>query len=203
MNENRIRAIAFVTRCAGAATIAHQLASALGLPEALWAVMSALIVSQERLDETGSSLGARVLGTLLGIAVTIAVGEVAFRAGASTAAQMAVAIGICALVTRSFPRLRVAMWTCPIVLLSAEPSVPIVAIAFHRGSEVVLGAAVGWAFHWAAEILLNAFLDAERALHGCRVAEHAQVEDRDSAGNAGRGVIVISDARPRLRRRSS
>jgi uncharacterized membrane protein YccC len=40
------------------------------LPEVLWAAMSGVIVSQERLRETRSSLMGRISGTLLGIPVT-------------------------------------------------------------------------------------------------------------------------------------
>jgi uncharacterized membrane protein YgaE (UPF0421/DUF939 family) len=109
MEKKSIRAVAFVARCSGAATVAYELASGLGLPEALWAAMSAVIVSQERLHETQSSLTGRILGTLLGIAVTIAVSEVASRAAASTATQMAIAVAISALIAREFPKLRVAM----------------------------------------------------------------------------------------------
>jgi hypothetical protein len=69
--EKSLRAVAFVARCSGAATVAYELALSLGLPGAHWAAMSALIVSQERLQETRSSLMGRVLGTLLGIVVTI------------------------------------------------------------------------------------------------------------------------------------
>jgi hypothetical protein len=70
MKYRSIRAIAFVIRCSGAATVASELASLLGLLEALWAAMSAVIVSQERLHETRSSLAGRILGTLLGVGVT-------------------------------------------------------------------------------------------------------------------------------------
>ena len=53
-----IWAIAFVARCSGAATVAYELALSLGLPESLWAAMSALIVSQEQLHETRSTTAA-------------------------------------------------------------------------------------------------------------------------------------------------
>jgi uncharacterized membrane protein YccC len=155
------RAAAFVGRCAGAAAGAYELTVSLGLPEPLWAVMSALIVSQEKLDETRSSLTGRVLGTLTGIAVTVSVSEIASRAGAlSTALQMAIAVAVCALVAHLLPKLRVAMWTCAVILLTAQPAVPIVIVALRRGSEVILGAAIGWAFHWTAEILENALTGA-------------------------------------------
>ena len=67
MERTILRAIAFVLRCSGAATVAHELASSLGLHKALWAAMSALIVSQEQLHQTRSSLGGFISGTLLGI----------------------------------------------------------------------------------------------------------------------------------------
>jgi uncharacterized membrane protein YccC len=162
MDGGRIRAIAFVLRCSGAATAAYEPASVLGLPEALWATMSAVIVSQERLPETRSSLTGRILGTLLGIAVTVLVSEVASPAAAPTAAQMAVAVAICAIVAHLFPGLRVAMWTCPINLLTAEPTVSILVVAFRRGSEVILGALLGWAFHWATETVVAALRETAR-----------------------------------------
>jgi uncharacterized membrane protein YccC len=156
MGKKSIRAIAFILRCSGAATVGYGLASALGLHEALWAAMSALIVSQEHLHETSSFLVGRIFGTLLGIGVTVGVSEVASRVAASTAVQMAVAVAICALTVREFPKLRVAMWTCPIILLTAEPSVPIGLVAVRRGGEVCLGAIVGWIFHWGAEVAVDA-----------------------------------------------
>ena len=161
MEMRAIRAIAFVARCSGAATVAYELACLLGLPEALWAAMSAVVVSQEHLHETRSSLAGRIFGTLLGIGVTIAVSDVASRTAASTAVQMAIAVAICALVVREFPKLRVAMWTCPIILLTAQPSVPIVVVALHRAGEVIFGAVVGGVFHWAAEAVVDAIANTQ------------------------------------------
>ena len=48
------------------------------------------------------------------------------------------AVAICALIVRGLPKLRVAMWTCPIILLTAQPSAPMTLVALHRGSEVIL-----------------------------------------------------------------
>jgi uncharacterized membrane protein YccC len=161
MEQKIVRALAFIARCSAAATAAYELASLLGLTESVWAAMSAVIVSQERLHETHSSLRGRIFGTLLGIAVTIVVSEVASHEAASVALQMAISVAICALIAREFPALRVAMWTCPIILLAAQPSVPIVVVALHRGSEVILGALVGWVFHWVAETLVDAVVGDE------------------------------------------
>ena len=178
-----IRAIAFILRCSGAATVGYELASALGMHEALWAAMSAVIVSQEHLHETRSSLLGRIFGTLLGIGVTVGVSEVASRLAASTTVQMAVAVGICALIVREFPKLRVAMWTCPIILLPAQPSVPIVLVALHRGSEVFLGAVVGWISHWGAEVVVDALenrtVSLSRRCASQHITDRSQGQHRD------------------------
>jgi hypothetical protein len=62
-NPNHIiRAVAFVARRSSAATFAYLLVIWVGLPNSLWAAISALVVSQEQLSETRSSLAARILG---------------------------------------------------------------------------------------------------------------------------------------------
>jgi uncharacterized membrane protein YccC len=159
-NPNHIiRAVAFVARCSGAATFAYLLAIWVGLPNSLWAAISALVVSQEQLSETQSSLAARILGTLIGICVAVAVNVVASYFAAGISMQIAIGVAICSLVARERPALRVCMWTCLIVLLT-EPSVPIAMVALHRGSEVILGALLGGAFHFAAEVALSALTHA-------------------------------------------
>jgi len=168
MNTQLIHRAAFVVRCAAAATVAWELASSLTLSEPGWAAISALIVSQDRLNDTQSVLKGRLLGTLLGIAVTLAVNQVASRVAVPIAVQIAVAVVISALITRDFPKMRVAMWTGPIILLTAQSSEPIAAVALHRGSEVVLGAMVGAGFHWCAQILVDAVT---RAPHATRLVE--------------------------------
>jgi uncharacterized membrane protein YccC len=173
-----VRAIAFVLRCSGAATVAYRLVFFLGL-QGLWAAMSAMIVSQERLHETRSSLTGRILGTLLGIGVTVATSEIASRTATSTAVQMAIAVAICALVVRELPKLRVAMWTCPIIQLTAQPSAPMLLVALHRGSEVILGALVGWIFHWLAEVVVDALADPGSDLRGGPASHHGRRQPVD------------------------
>jgi uncharacterized membrane protein YccC len=151
-----IRGVAFVLRCSGAAAMAYQLACSLGLTDALWAAISAVVVSQEYLHETRSSLAGRIFGTLLGIGITIAVSQVASRTAVPMVVQMSIAVAICAVVVREFPTLRVAMWTCPIILLKPQVSEPIVLVALHRGSEVILGAIVGWIIHWVVQVVVDA-----------------------------------------------
>jgi uncharacterized membrane protein YccC len=168
ISDRHIRAVAFVVRCSGAASVAFQAATTLGLPESVWAVMSALIVSQERLHETRSSFAGRVLGTLLGIALTSLVSAAASRVPVSIPAQMAAAIALAAVVAWMFPLLRAAMWTCPVIFLTVEPSKPMFMIAVHRGAEVILGAVVGWVFHWGTEAVVDAISSASQSLHDQR-----------------------------------
>jgi uncharacterized membrane protein YgaE (UPF0421/DUF939 family) len=155
MREDFARHVAFVLRCSGAATFAYLLAGAVGLPHPVWAAMSGVIVSQQSFAETRSAMGGRLLGTVIGIGVAIAVGLSMAPLGASIAVQMAVAVALCAIVARRHVALRVCMWTCPIVFLTASPATPIEIAGLYRGAEVILGAAVGGALHLAAEALLN------------------------------------------------
>src|SRR5215472_6538092 len=67
--DKRLRpAVAFVARCAGAATCAYFVADRIGLPHPLWATISALMVPQEKLAETNNSLWAIFSERLLGSA---------------------------------------------------------------------------------------------------------------------------------------
>jgi len=166
MNTNIIRSVAFIVRCSGAVTVAYLSASWLGLQESMWAAMFALIVSQERLYETRTSLADQVLGTLLGIAVAISVSAAASRFAVVVVAQMAVAVAIAAMITHKFRKLRPAVWTCPIIFLTAQPDMPMVMVAFYRASEVMLGAVIGWVFHWAAEVAVDALAGAAEGLRG-------------------------------------
>jgi uncharacterized membrane protein YgaE (UPF0421/DUF939 family) len=175
-----------VLRCSGAATAAYLLAKTLGLPQAVWAAMSAVIVSQERLAETRASAGWRIAGTLLGICVTVVVGSLATRAGVPLELQIALAVAACALVVRRVPAVRVAMWTCPLILLS-HPADPIASVALHRGAEVALGVAVGWTFHvlaFRAERRLAPYSRATTSVDGDRKTKaRTQGWDERRSGN--------------------
>jgi hypothetical protein len=83
-------------------------------------------------------------------------------------------VAIAALVAREFPKLRVVMWTCPIILLTTPPSGSILVAAFRRGGEVILGALVGWVFHWAAEIIVDTLAATGQNLHHRRTVRYAR-----------------------------
>jgi uncharacterized membrane protein YccC len=156
LDRNAETALAFVLRCSGACTLAYEFAYLIGLRQPLWAAISAIVVSQERLGDTRASLTSRIAGTVLGVAVSLAVGACASTLGLSSVAQMAIAVAIAAYAAHRFAKVRVAMWTCAVVLLTAKPSEALFAVALQRATEVIFGAAIGFAFHWCAEKLFPA-----------------------------------------------
>jgi uncharacterized membrane protein YgaE (UPF0421/DUF939 family) len=146
------RAIAFVVRCSGAATLAYLTATLVGLPHPVWATISALVVSQEKLHDTQGSLKGRILGTFIGIGAGITANALGSHLALGLSVQIAVSAGLCAAIARQYPAVRVCMWTGPIVLLTAEPSTAIITAAFFRGSEIMIGVLFGAALHWATEV---------------------------------------------------
>jgi uncharacterized membrane protein YccC len=158
--DKRLRpAVAFVARCAGAATCAYFVADRIGLPHPLWATISALMVPQEKLADTNNSLWGYILGTLVGIGGGGMASVAASHLAINMAGQIALSVGLCAILARAWPPTRVCMWTGPIVLLTAEPALPITHAALYRGSEALLGAFFGAAFHWVAEKVVLHIVD--------------------------------------------
>jgi uncharacterized membrane protein YccC len=142
------RRVAFAARCAGSGALTYLLATRVGLAHPVWASMSSLIVSQESLDATRHSIIGRVIGTIAGAVVAILVSEVANQVDAGTALQIAAAVGLCALFAGGHPSIRVCLWTCPVVLLTASPGSSVEHAGLIRGSEVILGALSGGLIHW-------------------------------------------------------
>jgi hypothetical protein len=151
IDERLLRAVAFVARCSGAATFAYFVADRIGLPHPLWTTISALMVPQEKLADTNDSFRGYTFGTLVGIGAGGMASVAASRFAIDMAGQIALSVGLCAILARAWPSMRVCMWTGPIVLLTAEAALPVAHAALYRGFEALLGAFVGAAFHWGAE----------------------------------------------------
>jgi uncharacterized membrane protein YccC len=149
MNHGRIR---FVLRCALVASLAYAIAEHIGLPQPVWAPISALVVTQESVTATLSSILGRFFGTLLGVSVSLLVHKVATGANISLVFQIALSVAICAACTGGYPKVSVCLWTCPLVLITATPiGGGAEMTALVRGSEVVLGAAIGGFVHICEE----------------------------------------------------
>lgn len=155
MTEARVRDLLFVLRCSAAATLSILLAEAIGLPHPVWAAMSGVIVSQDRLGDTQQATIGRFLGTLTGVAIAVTVGLGAVWAGVGKTVEVAIAVALAAIIARRWPVLKVCMWTCPIVFLTATPGTPIWEVGLYRGSEVLLGGAVGAVLHVVSEAVIR------------------------------------------------
>ena len=148
----------FAVRCSGAATLSYLAGGWIGLPHPIWATITALIISQERFEDTQSVLISFLLGTCIGIACAVAVTALGSCLAAGVTAQLAVGVAFCAAIAHEKPGLRVCMWTCPLVLLTNDASHSIASVALDRGAEVVIGALIGAGLHWVAESKLVAIL---------------------------------------------
>lgn len=151
----RLRPVAFVVRCTGSALLAAVTAGALGLGHPVWAVVSALVVSQDSAGDTGRAFLWRVAATVAGVLVAVAVGSTIVDPWPEHPVQLAAAVAICAGIARRWPMLRVCMWTAPIVLMTATPDGGVGHAAIERGSEVIVGAALATALHWIVDRALG------------------------------------------------
>ncbi|OLP62551.1 hypothetical protein BJF93_01795 [Xaviernesmea oryzae] len=158
----RLRDVLFVLRCSAAATLSILLAQAADLPHPVWAAMSGVIVSQERLGDTQQATIGRFLGTLLGVVIAVLVGVGSRWAHVGTTAEVAIAVALAAIAARRWPLLKVCMWTCPIVFFTSTPGSPIWEVGLLRGAEVLLGGVVGILLHVLAEGVILTFLRLKR-----------------------------------------
>jgi uncharacterized membrane protein YccC len=148
-----IRLAGFVGRCAASAALACWASDAFGLSHTVWAAMSALIVSQERIEATRAQVSGRIAGTLIGALVALAV-HVFLGRWLPVVAQVALAVSACAVIASGRPTLRVCLWTCPLVLLTTTPTESPQLTALSRSVEVLLGAVIGGVLHQLEAYLL-------------------------------------------------
>jgi Fusaric acid resistance protein family len=156
--HSKLRTLMFAVRCSGAATLSYLVGGWIGLPHPIWATITALIISQERFEDTQSVLVSFLVGTCIGIACAVAVTALGSCLAAGVTAQLAVGVVVCAAIAHLKPNLRVCMWTCPLVLLTNDASRSVAMVAVDRGTEVVIGALIGAGLHWVAESRLLAIL---------------------------------------------
>lgn len=134
--------------------LAALVADAVGLDHPIWAVVSALVVSQDSAADTRRSFLWRVAATAIGLVVAIGVGSVVPGDAAHPTLRLVVAITACAAIARHWPALRVCMWTSAIVLMTTQPGRTVAQTGLERGSEVLLGAAIAVLVHAVLEGIL-------------------------------------------------
>jgi uncharacterized membrane protein YccC len=137
-------ALEHAARTTVAATASFAIAAAFRLPEAHWAAISTIVVTQSTLGTALTVSGQRFVGTAMGAA---AGAVLAGRLGSSMAAFAAGLLGlgvVCALLGLDRAAYRFAGITLAIIVL--VPPVEIAwRIALHRFVEVSVGIAVGLA----------------------------------------------------------
>lgn len=153
--QHLIRVSGFVVRCAASAAVACWLSNALGLSHTVWAAMSALIVSQEKLDATKRHIIGRIAGTCIGALVALGVHLAGTVVCTSAMTEIIIAVGLCAVIACGRPILRVCLWTCPLVLLTGSDNESPEITALSRTLEVFLGALVGGVLHYLEVMVLR------------------------------------------------
>ena len=137
----------FVLRCSAAAALAYGVATLVGFQHPVWAPIEALVVSQESIGDTLDSIYGRLIGTLIGVVVALLAGIFGRMGGLPLMLQIALSVTVCALATFGRPTIRVCLWTCPLILVTA-PSLGTTELAgLIRVSQVLLGAMVGGIAH--------------------------------------------------------
>nr|WP_275044688.1 FUSC family protein [Sphingomonas endophytica] len=144
-----------MARCTGSAMLSSLAAGALGLGHPVWAVVSALVVSQDTAVDTRQAFVWRVAATAIGLLVAVVVGSVIPDPAPNRSLQLAIAVTVCAVIARRWPGLRVSMWTAPIVLMTTIPENGVLRAAVERGSEVLLGAMIATVLHLALDRALH------------------------------------------------
>ena len=132
-------------RTTAAALTAYAVGSWLGLPQLVWAVVTALIVLQV---SVGATIGAgldRMAGTLGGAVVGALVAMLQPPLAMPDWAALVVAVAPLALLAATYPRLRIAPLTAVIILLAVPPDIAAPVAALERVLEIGLGTLIGLA----------------------------------------------------------
>ena len=134
-----------VIRTTSGALLTYLIAVGLGLPQAVWAVITALVVMQV---SVGATIGVgidRMVGTLGGAAVGAVVAVVQPSLGLPDYLALMLAVAPLAAMAAIRPRLRIAPLTAVIILLAAPADVSAPLAALERILEIALGTGVGLA----------------------------------------------------------
>lgn len=130
-------------RTAVAGGLTMVIAEALSLPQGYWAVISAVIIVQNRIGATLQAAASRVAGTLAGGVVGFAIAMVTPSTTMGTLVGLVLAVGVLGMMAARNPNLRIAPVTAAILLVSAPSHVDVTISATHRMIEILIGCAIG------------------------------------------------------------
>lgn len=139
LDRETLRNAALTTVAAGASLV---IAQACRLPEAYWAVVSTIIVTQSSIGQAWNISLQRLAGTLLG-GVTAVLLVMYFRPGLVLFVAGLLGLGlVCSLFASVRNAYRFSAITVAIIMLPSR-NVPVATAATHRFFEVTLGLIVG------------------------------------------------------------
>lgn len=130
-------------RTAVAGGLTMVIADWLALPQGYWAVISAVIIVQNRIGASLQAAVSRVIGTLVGGAVGFAIAMVTPATPTGTLFGLLLALGVLGMLAVRHVNLRVAPLTAAILLVSAPSHVEVWISASHRMLEILIGSALG------------------------------------------------------------
>lgn len=130
-------------RTAAAGGLTMVIAEALSLPQGYWAVISAVIIVQNRIGASLLAAASRVAGTLAGGVVGFAVAMATPSTTLGTLLGLVLAVGVLGMMAARNPNLRIAPVTAAILLVSAPSHVDVTISAAHRMIEILIGCAIG------------------------------------------------------------
>jgi Fusaric acid resistance protein-like len=166
----------FVLRCSAAASLAYGLATLVGFQHPFWAPIEALVVSQEGIGDTLDSIYGRLVGTLIGVMVALLAGIFGRMSGLPLMLQIALSVTVCALATFGRPTIRVCLWTCPLILVTAPSPGTTELAGLIRVSQVLLGAMVGGIAHVLDQRAWNGWNSLSPVQPSCHPADKARVK---------------------------
>ncbi|WP_160936170.1 FUSC family protein [Teichococcus coralli] len=131
----------FTLQTVAAVLVSYGLAKALGLPDASWAVFSALFVIQGSIGGTVTAAADRVLGACLGaslaLACIFAIGLGEWR----TVASLVAGISVMGIVAGIWPRFSYGL--VPVAILVLAPGIEVVEDALLKVIAIALGSGAG------------------------------------------------------------
>lgn len=130
-------------RTAAAGGLTLLVADLLALPQGYWAVISAVIIVQNRIGASLQAAASRIIGTLVGGLVGFAVAMIMPATPIGAFLGLVLAIGALGMMAVRQVNLRVAPLTAAILLVSAPSHVEVWISATHRMVEILIGSAIG------------------------------------------------------------
>jgi len=130
-------------RTAAAAAVSFLFAEAFSLPQGYWAVISAVLITQETMGATVQAVRVRLVGTFAGAAIGFLLAMVTPSGEWGTLVALVISTGWLAIFAVRYPSLRIAPMTAAIMLVAAPSHADVVVSAGHRVLEILIGCLIG------------------------------------------------------------